>query len=101
MDTNVLKKCIISTKNGLLRDVLNTLDGKFALLKTEDAVKIVICVCNACVDNSAPTRFTPDDVSELVINSCETMGVLDDASMNSFLASMFHIVKYFINMVIF
>ncbi|GJQ77627.1 hypothetical protein Trydic_g12755 [Trypoxylus dichotomus] len=98
MDANTPKKCIsLKAKNGYLRDVLNILDGGYDQLQAAEAVKIIICVCNACVDEVAQTRFKPNDVADLVVNCMRVIKKLDNNSMNSFLASIFHIVKYFIN----
>ncbi|KRT78827.1 hypothetical protein AMK59_8040, partial [Oryctes borbonicus] len=98
MDANVSKKCVLlKTKNGHLKDVLNILDGGYDQLKTEEAVNVIICVCNACVDNGAQPQFTPDVVSELVVNCMKVIEKLDNNSLYSFLASIFHVVKYFID----
>lgn len=99
MDTITSKKCITLTKSGQLKDVLNVLDGKYAHLKTEDAVKIIISVCNACADSVVHVRFTPNDVSILVVNCMRVIQQLDNNLLYLFLSSIFHIIKYFINKV--
>lgn len=97
--SNNLKEILLNIKSGKFKELIDKLDEENATITCSDAVRIIVLCSNICFDVHVIDRIKYEDLSLLVDKTLFYVSDLKDKLLDTYLQSIYFILKYFIEKV--